>query len=101
MGEAARSPCPGDDRCGQTVLPSSDYTYTLEDDVHGEGELGLKNLKDLNDNTAGDLSPLVFQSGGVPSTPKCGTGTPCPSTPLAILGTLPDFPMAGLRWVTS
>jgi|EP01046_Picozoa_sp_COSAG06_P012379 hypothetical protein len=73
MGEAARSPCPGDDRCGQTVLPSSDYTYTLEDDVHGEGELGLKNLKDLNDNTAGDLSPLVFQSGGVPSTPKCGT----------------------------
>jgi hypothetical protein len=72
MGSAARSPCPGDDakQCGQTVLPGSDYVYTLEDDVHGGGELGLKNLEDLNTNNPKDLSPLVFQSGGVPSTPN-------------------------------
>jgi hypothetical protein len=73
MGQAARSPCPGDKHCGQTVIPSSDYEYTLEDNVHGEGDLGIKNLKDLNDNGVDDLSPLVFQSGGVPSTPNCGT----------------------------
>ena len=73
MGQAARSPCPGDKHCGETVIPSSDYEYTLEDNVHGVGDIGLKNLNDLNDNGVGDLSPLVFQSGGVPSTPNCGT----------------------------
>ena len=45
--------------------------YTLEDDVHGEGAAGLKNLEDLNTNRASDLTPLVYQSGGVPSTPNC------------------------------
>lgn len=114
MGQAARSPCPGEQRCGLAAIPSSEYKYTLEDDVHGTGErgrpssagwgsgghtvcmraaacrmlsdktdstptvrpageLGLRNLEDLNTNGPADLTPLVFQSGGVSSTPHCGT----------------------------
>eukprot|EP01052_Picozoa_sp_SAG31_P020476 SAG31_NODE_1542_length_7951_cov_4.038844_2_plen_212_part_00 len=77
MGQAARSPCPGQakEACGSAVLPASDYKYTVEDNVHGAGELGLRNLEDLNNNGPSDLTPLVFQSGGVQSTPHAVTKT--------------------------
>jgi len=79
MGKAARSPCPGEsaaEQCGQQTILPSDYIYTKEDEVHGEGEWGLRNLADLNDNKgAKDLSPLVFQTGGVTSTPGATTHT--------------------------
>ena len=74
MGEARRTPCPGhkQQECAQAtkILPS-DYKYTLEDDVHGT----LENLEDLNTRAHGDYSPLVFQSGGVSSTPGAVTKT--------------------------
>merc|ERR1719247_1937578 len=76
MGQAARSPCPGEPlakQCGQDVVPPSNFVYSETDGVHGEGELGWRNLQDLNHN--GDLSPLVFQSGGVSSTPGATTHT--------------------------
>jgi arylsulfatase A len=70
MGQARRTPCPKQDLCGETALPPSEYVYTLEDGVHGGS---LENLDDLNIHStmggAPDLTPLVFQSGGVFSTP--------------------------------
>ena len=68
MGKARRTPCPGQQQCGERiatdVLPSN-YKYTLEDNVHGT----LENLADLNSDSPEDLTPLVFQSGGITSTP--------------------------------
>ena len=74
MGKARRSPCPGQQACDakESVIEPSSYKYTLEDDVHGT----LENLDDLNSNNGPeDLSPLVFQSGGVSSTPGAQTVT--------------------------
>jgi arylsulfatase A len=77
MGSARRSPCPGqkvcpaDGRGGDEVIPASDYVYTVRDNVHGT----LENLADLNSRDPADLSPLVFQSGGVSSTPGAQTQT--------------------------
>ena len=74
MGQARRSPCPHSEQCGgESILPASEYVYTPEDGVHGS----LENLKDLNThhtNGVPDLTPLVFQSGGVSSTPGCELG---------------------------
>lgn len=82
MGEARRTPCPGELECASTAevttIPTKGYTYTVEDNVHGT----LSNLADLNGKAPGNvgmpvqgspLSPLVFQSGGVSSTPGAQT----------------------------
>ena len=75
MGQAARSPCPGDTPQQCSVIEPSDYKYTEADNVHGDGEIGRRNLADLNDNGPQDLSPLVFQTGGTSSTPGAQTKT--------------------------
>eukprot|EP01051_Picozoa_sp_SAG22_P001159 SAG22_NODE_43_length_25304_cov_5.394644_11_plen_381_part_00 len=62
MGSARRSPCPG--KPEQPMLTPDDYVYTEEDNVHG-GD--IQNLHDLNRGGSAML-PLVYQSGGVPST---------------------------------
>lgn len=73
MGEARRSPCPGDDTrpCQRErvhhQVAASGYRYTLDDDVHGTPE----NLADLN-RVSKPLLPLVYQSGGVISGPGAG-----------------------------
>jgi arylsulfatase A len=76
MGKGRRSPCPGQQACGSggpaSVVNPTAYRYTLADDVHGT----LENLADLNSNDGPqDLAPLVFQTGGVPSTPGAQTAT--------------------------
>lgn len=93
MGQGARSPCPGvtPQQCGPKIIPSSDYVYTEEDGVHGDGDLGQRNLADLNDNGPGDLTPLVYQTGGVTSTPGATTHTSAYAKNTTVLEQPVDF----------
>jgi arylsulfatase A len=103
MGKAARSPCPGQQQCGggagagrsEVVEPSS-YVYTLEDDVHGTAE----NLADLNSRDPADLTPLVFQAGGVPSTPGAQTKTGAYAGNTTILQQPVDFTTLAPKYET-
>jgi len=91
MGQAARSPCPGDAQQRCSVIEPSDYKYTEADNVHGEGEIGRRNLADLNDNGPQDLSPLVFQTGGTSSTPGAQTKTAAYAKNTTVLEQPVDF----------
>jgi arylsulfatase A len=71
MGLARRSACPGRADQELEMLHPSDYVYREEDSVHGDD---IQNLHDLNRQQAsGAMLPLVYQSGGVSSTPP-GSG---------------------------
>jgi len=70
MGRARRTPCPGKTQVTE-MMQASNFKYTIEDNVHGT----LENLADLNSEDPSDLVPLVFQSGGVSSTPGAQTKT--------------------------
>ncbi len=53
------------------MLHPSDYVYTESDNVHGDD---IQNLHDLNrQQSSGAMLPLVYQTGGVSSTPP-GSG---------------------------
>ena len=61
LTKAARSPCPGEpaaEQCGQQVILPSDYTYTEEDEVHGEVRLSsyVRRIRVFASNTAWRLN---------------------------------------------
>jgi hypothetical protein len=83
MGQAARSPCPGERQCGHTALPAGEYVYTEEDDVGSAA-----NLADLNTahdplTGAADLTPLVFQV--FPTPQRTSTYHHCDEEPISVL----------------
>jgi hypothetical protein len=88
-------------------VPSKNYVYTEEDNVHGTA----KNLADLNGEAPGNvgdpakgtpLSPLVYQTGGVSSTPGAQTKIPAYAANTTILEQPVDFstlaPKCGARF---
>jgi hypothetical protein len=53
------------------MMHPSDYVYVESDSVHGDD---IQNLHDLNrQQSSGAMLPLVYQTGGVSSTPP-GSG---------------------------